>query len=91
MGDFSVGRWRRHGHDRLYVNREGADKAVGWYDFKTGEITVKDEQCRAAVLEALASHLPTTEARTEFSTSSSDDGVGRPPVLAQSDLSLNWA
>ncbi|MFF1999479.1 NERD domain-containing protein, partial [Kitasatospora sp. NPDC058201] len=59
MDEFTVGRWRRHGHDRLYVNRRGAEKALGWYDFKTGETVVRDERQRAVVETVLAAHLAT--------------------------------
>ena len=59
MHGFRVARWQRYGQDRLYVNRTGGGKAVGWYDFKAGEVVIADEGCRAAVLAALADELPT--------------------------------
>ncbi|WP_327676615.1 nuclease-related domain-containing protein [Kitasatospora sp. NBC_00458] len=59
MDEFTVGRWRRHGHDRLYVNQRGADRALGWYDFRTGETVVGDESRRALVERVLAAHLET--------------------------------
>ena len=58
MDGFSVSRWQRYGQDRLFVNRTGGGKAVGWYDFKAREVVIADESCRTAVLEALADELP---------------------------------
>ena len=86
---FTVGRWRRHGHDRLYVNQRGVDKALGWYDFKTGETVVRDERQRVAVENVLAAHLatdPGTAAPVPGLTPVSEEG---PPAVPYLDLALN--
>lgn len=43
MSDDALGvnRWRRYGHDRLYVLRADESK-VGWWDLKTGEAHPED-------------------------------------------------
>ncbi|MDH6116831.1 nuclease-related domain-containing protein [Kitasatospora sp. GAS204B] len=58
MDGFGVARWRRHGQDRLYVNRTEGGKAVGWYDLKSHQLVITDESSRTAVVEALTPHLP---------------------------------
>lgn len=68
MGDLRTERWRRYGHDRVYVNRASDSAAVAWYDCRTGKINILDETYRAEALSALAPFLtpepdatPTTE------------------------------
>ena len=56
MGQLSVQRWQRFGHDRWYVNDE-AGTSVGWMDARTGELHLDDEAMRPAVLEVLAPHM----------------------------------
>ncbi|WP_433857707.1 nuclease-related domain-containing protein [Streptomyces kronopolitis] len=68
MGDLRTERWRRYGHDRVYVNRAADSAAVAWYDCRTGKINILDESYRVEALSALAPFLtsdpdvtPTTE------------------------------
>lgn len=56
ISDTTVVRWRRHGHDRTYVNDAATRKRLGWRDEKTGEVHVGDEQVAARVHESLAAH-----------------------------------
>ncbi|MEV7175993.1 nuclease-related domain-containing protein [Kitasatospora sp. NPDC093679] len=87
-GEFTVRRWRRYGHDRLYVNRQGAEQTVGWYDFATGRIEVPDERDRAAVVRVLTPRLAglTPEVKTP------PQAMPEPPSAAEGgslDLALN--
>jgi hypothetical protein len=47
----TVARWRRYGHDRLYVNDTASGARLGWRDQKTGAVRVQDG-ADAAVVEA---------------------------------------
>ncbi|HTX01223.1 MAG TPA: nuclease-related domain-containing protein [Acidimicrobiales bacterium] len=49
---FSVQRWHRYGHDRLYVSAPDGSRA-GWLCLVTGELDVEDGADRLAVLAAL--------------------------------------
>ncbi|WP_123080371.1 nuclease-related domain-containing protein [Streptomyces sp. ADI95-16] len=53
VNNLKVASWKRHGHDRLYVNLPDGT-AVGWMDRKTGETTVLVGEYRDAVRDALA-------------------------------------
>src|SRR4051794_37366803 len=53
MDELEVRPWRRHGQDRLYVNRVGTRESVAWYDCGTARITVIDEAYRDRALAAL--------------------------------------
>ncbi|AXK37674.1 NERD domain-containing protein [Streptomyces armeniacus] len=56
MSGLRVSRWKRYGHDRLYVSTaEGA--AVAWLDCRNGEVTVLAESHREGALEALRPYL----------------------------------
>jgi hypothetical protein len=50
-----VTRWRKFGHDRLYVST-GDDVRVGWVNLLTGERTLELEEHREAFDRALADH-----------------------------------
>ncbi|MFC8454609.1 nuclease-related domain-containing protein [Kitasatospora sp. NPDC057223] len=89
MDEFTVGRWRRHGHDRLYVNQRGVDKALGWYDFKTGETVVRDERQRVTVENVLAAHLATDPATAAPLPGRTPVSEERPPAVPYLDLALN--
>ena len=58
MNDLRVERWRRYGHDRIYVNSASAGTAVAWYDCKNDRLTVVDETYRVDVEVLLAPYLP---------------------------------
>jgi hypothetical protein len=54
MDDLVVRRWRRNGHDRLYVNRSGPrGESVAYYDYRSGELRVlvpaAEEAARACI------------------------------------------
>ncbi|OKI29496.1 NERD nuclease [Streptomyces sp. CB03578] len=53
VNNLKVTSWKRHGHDRLYVNLPDGT-AVGWMDCKSGETTVLVSEYRDAVGAALA-------------------------------------
>lgn len=55
MGDLLALRWRRFGHDRVYVS-EADGTNVAWLDVQTGTLTVRDEARRHAVVAVLAHH-----------------------------------
>ena len=48
MGDVRVTRWRRYGHDRLYVNSEQGEQ-LGWHDLTTGatHVAARDHSSRS--------------------------------------------
>lgn len=87
--ELKVTRWKRYGHDRLYVNLP-AGTAVGWADLSTGDITVLVDEYRDDVIAVLAHHLrdypkpvlpqeaPEAEARPML-----------PPLTPADDLSTN--
>ncbi|WP_306332145.1 nuclease-related domain-containing protein [Streptomyces sp. KL109B] len=52
MGLLKVVRWKRHGHDRLYVNLPDGT-AVAWMDCRTGKIEILDERYRREALGSL--------------------------------------
>ncbi|MCS0635111.1 NERD domain-containing protein [Streptomyces sp. LP05-1] len=79
MGELRVSEWRRHGHDRLYVNAPGG-RTVAWFDRKTGRVEVKDELLRSAILDALAPHL--TRPGPPLSTPRPGPGPGPGPLPA---------
>lgn len=55
--DLEVVRWRRFGHDRLYVNAPDGTR-IGWLDLLTGVSTVELEEKRAEFERAIADHKP---------------------------------
>ena len=52
MGDIRVTRWRRYGHDRLYVNSEQGEQ-LGWHDLSTGATHVASQDREPDVREAI--------------------------------------
>lgn len=54
-----VNRWRRHGLERLYVNEEGTERSLGYYDCKAGRLQpAKGSEDRAyEMLEVLRPFL----------------------------------
>lgn len=52
-----VVRWKRYGHDRLYVNTSDG-RRVGWVDMKTGEPTLEIDELRHAFDLVVEEHLP---------------------------------
>lgn len=52
MSELRVKRWRRYGHDRLYVNDADGTR-VGWVDLRTGETVIEAEEQREAVEAAV--------------------------------------
>jgi hypothetical protein len=49
-----VVRWRRDGHDRLYVNDTTSERRLAWRDQRTGEVHVEDGADAVVVHAALA-------------------------------------
>ncbi|MEU5192136.1 nuclease-related domain-containing protein [Streptomyces klenkii] len=84
-----VTRWRRYGHDRLYVNLPDGT-AVGWADCKTGETTVLCSEYRDAVIATLAQHLPSVAVPTSPSEAKAAGGPPLlPPLTPDDDLASN--
>ncbi|MGQ3549273.1 nuclease-related domain-containing protein [Streptomyces rochei] len=54
--ELHVTRWKRYGHDRLYVNLPDGT-AVGWADVTTGDVTVLRAEYRDEVITVLTKHL----------------------------------
>jgi hypothetical protein len=58
-GPVSVQRWRRHGMDRLYVNKVDG-KRIGWVDLETGarviELPERAGLFEGAVAEWMSAH-----------------------------------
>jgi hypothetical protein len=52
LDNITVDRWRRYGHNRLYVNDTRTGRRLGWRDEKTGQTHVEDG-ADAAILEAV--------------------------------------
>jgi hypothetical protein len=55
-----VKRWRSHGLERLYVNDDDTMEGVGFYDYSTGRLVVKDEDRSEELLEVLRPFLGST-------------------------------
>lgn len=54
MGDLVIRRWRRHGQERLYVERPGPGaESVAYYDYRSGELRIlvpaAEEAARACI------------------------------------------
>ena len=56
MHELTVTRWRRYGHDRLYVSDDG-DNRVGWLDLLTGALHLDQPGLSAELDRALLSHF----------------------------------
>ncbi|WP_461006228.1 nuclease-related domain-containing protein [Streptomyces capparidis] len=74
--------WKRHGHDRLYVNLPDGRNAA-WLDRRTGRLNLLLDEHRDAVLDALAPYLspptrptPRTELRPEDDLARNRPGDG---------------
>lgn len=80
MSELQVARWKRYGHDRLYVNLPDGTN-VAWWDRKSEQITVLDDGYRDAALDALAPHLP----RTTAPAATPAPRAAAPPVLSPAD------
>ncbi|MFG3099734.1 nuclease-related domain-containing protein [Streptomyces sp. NPDC048182] len=87
MDELKVSAWKRHGHDRLYVNRPDGS-TVAWFDRKTGHIEVKVPVLREAALEALAPYLIRPSTPVTVPTGSSSD-VSLPSLPPKYDLAGN--
>ena len=64
MGQPSVQRWRKFGHDRWYVN-DSNGTTLGWMDARTGDLHLEDQAYRGAVLRALGPHVSDGSGTTE--------------------------
>lgn len=80
MGKLVVREWRRYGQDRLYLNDSDTSRSVGFYDRKTGKITVHDKSREYEALDALKPFLhgsaPLAVQRTMEATPLSDSDLG---------------
>ncbi len=56
MGELQVTRWRRYGHERLYVNLPDGQSAA-WFDLRSHQLNILLDVDRDAVLDALAPYL----------------------------------
>ncbi|MER8188120.1 nuclease-related domain-containing protein [Kitasatospora sp. NPDC094015] len=83
MDGYEIKRWRRHGHDRLYVNRTADGRSVGWHDLVTGRTVVLDEGCREAITVLVTSHGAAGAARE------TPPPPTVPPVAPGADLAAN--
>ena len=52
-----VVRWRRYGHDRLYVNATDGQQ-LGWHDLTKGQTHVTEPSRRTEVHQAGATSVP---------------------------------
>ena len=83
MGGLVVREWRRHGQDRLYITDSVTGQKVGFYDRKTGKVSLPDASRGLEALTALRPFLAS----------------GAPPLAnglradppAQEDLTVNTA
>jgi len=85
MPGLVVKRWKRHGHDRLYVATEGGD-TVAWYDCKSGHLKVLQASYRDQVLDALAPHLAGPSSPVSVASPST---AALPPLPVTDDLAAN--
>lgn len=100
VGGLKVSRWRKSGHDRLYVNLPGGT-AVAWADCRTGKVTVLVEEHRQEALALLKLHLaalpesatphpePPPKPRPVPATPTTRPTRKLPPLRAPDDLALN--
>lgn len=101
MGELKISRWRKSGHDRLYVNLPDGT-AVAWADCRSGKVTVEVEDHRQEALALLKLHLtglpaPTGPApeRPPAAQRARPDLASRPglrklpPLTSPDDLALN--
>ncbi|MFE2166555.1 nuclease-related domain-containing protein [Streptomyces sp. NPDC059447] len=81
MSDLTVGSWKRHGLERLYVNLPDGT-AVAWADCKTKAITIKVPQYQREAVALLRQHLGDSAAvrpPSSGSAQSRDTGSGNAP------------
>ncbi|MGP4090245.1 nuclease-related domain-containing protein [Streptomyces sp. KR55] len=87
MNELEVVRWKRYGHDRLYVNLPDGT-AVGWADCRTGAITVlRAEYCDPVTViltQRLSSIVPVSA-----SASAKPGRPPLPPLTPADDLASN--
>ena len=95
MGELVVRRWRKYGHDRLYVTTAGGAK-IGWRDQKTGESHLDDVAFQQAFDRAISSFLGVADLEPPTGPLLSPEaGVTLPPAAPPvtepevGDLSLN--
>jgi len=72
--------WRRHGQDRLYVNRVGTRDSVACYDCRTGRFTVDDEAYRDRALAVLTPFLLRPAAPAVATAAAAAARPGHPPT-----------
>lgn len=61
MTDWTIRRWKRYGHDRLYAETPGGT-ALGYLDLKTNRLHADDASNLPILQAAIAEHLATTSA-----------------------------
>ncbi|MFI5616159.1 nuclease-related domain-containing protein [Streptomyces sp. NPDC051567] len=100
MDELKVSRWRKPGHDRLYVNLPDGT-TVAWADCRTGKVTVVVEKYRKEALALLRRHLADPPAPLvpqpkpqDRSKAGPPRPAGRaprklPPLTSPDDLALN--
>lgn len=81
MDGLRVSAWKRHGKDRLYVNRAHGE-SVAWLDRRSGEVRVLVEAYRVPALEVLAPYLTQRPSETTAPSppAPADPGTAVPPL-----------
>jgi hypothetical protein len=82
---FTVRRWKRFGHDRLYVDRSDGT-TIGWLSLTTGELSVADSANYDHVIATLRSEHAATHWLAELETECTQAPVADEPV---GDLATN--
>jgi hypothetical protein len=80
-----VSRFQRYGQHRLYVNDDATREGVGFYDHRTGKLTLRDEARSVEVLEALRPFLGGTVPQGLL------ERMPEPPLSEDGDLTRNRA
>lgn len=82
--DISVVRWKRFGHDRLYV-KDSAERALGWWDLLTEEVHPAEDDLLTVVTEAVTSwkaeHGAASAVTSSGTASSADEAGSRPEAI----------
>lgn len=87
--ELHVTRWKRFGHDRLYVNLPDGT-AVGWADVRTGDITVLRAEYRDDVIAVLTQHIQNlTQTVPPDRTPQVEARPILPPLTSAEDLAAN--
>lgn len=84
MGSLQVARWRRYGHDRLYVNDEAG--TIGWVDVTTGERRLLMPE-RAKEFDAALVGRPELGGVVQLAVPT--PRAPSAPILPRGDLALN--